>query len=458
MKYPSIYRTLQISLSALFVISLLLAAYFTFHIAGEQIDKDYDGQLIADSYMVWTLVKEELGEEKNLDEVKELLEMHSLSDEQRQELAQFNQFRAFRVWKGSNLVLRSDTAPPDSIAATPVGFTDQKLSEAVWRVYTMHLAEENISVEAWENHEIRDRLLHKILRGVAESALFVIPLLWVVLLGVIQLGLRGFHRMRQQIESRDLESLELLHVKKLPQELKPLEDAINSLITKLRHNLERERLLIDTTAHEIRTPLTTLKLQGQLIKAARSEDERKQAIADLLSSLDRTVQLANQLLVFSKVKQQKIHFAPIKLYSLTQELLSDFALLAAEKSLEVSLDGDENMSVVSNAELLKILLSIFIDNAIKYSPSGKHIKLHVIPTGITIEDSGPGVPDHEKEKIFDKFYRGQSLAKGTGLGLAIAKEIVERLDCSVRVYDGYNTIGLKVDITWPENAPSNARL
>ncbi len=447
MSAPSLYRTLQLSLSALFISSLLLAGYFTFHAAGQQIDRDYDGQLIADSYMVWTLVKEELGEEKNLDEVKELLEMHSLAEAQRQELAQFNQFRAFRVWKDNNLSLRSDTAQPDSIAEAPEGFSHQRIGTGLWRVYAMRLPDEHITVEVWENHKIRDRLLHKILRSVAAPAWFVIPLLWLALLGAIRFGLRSFHRMRRQIEARSPESLEKLHIKKLPRELKPLEAALNTLIEKLRRNLERERLLMDTTAHEIRTPLTTLKLQGQLITAAQDDAEREQAIAALLASLDNTVRLADQLLLFSKVSQQPLHYDDTLLYPLAQQVMADFALLAADKSIEMNLEGNPASHCRTHTEMLKILLGIFLDNAIKYTTTGGSISVEVSDEKITIEDSGPGICDADKPKVFDKFYRGSTRTKGTGLGLAIAREIGTRLSITPELSSSAQG-GLKVTLRW----------
>lgn len=443
----SIYRVLQVLLSLLFLASLLFAGYQTLHVAGRQINRDYDHQLISDSYVIWTLIREELLEENDLHEMEELMENSSIDEQEWHELKEFNAHKAFRVWHGDALALRSASAYASDVAAVPPGFSNLSIGKERWRVYSMYLPQKHLSVEVWENEKLRERLLHRIVRNIVEVAVLAIPVLWILLLISIRYGLRGLQRMTQELEARNPDSLERLDIPHLPQELEPLTRSINNLIERVKSSLEHERLFMDSTAHEIRTPLATLSLQGQLITCAPNEEERNKAIAALLESLNRTTHLANQLLLLSRVEQQSLAFSPTAVTPLARRALAERALLAAGKAIDLSLEGEEEASFTTNGELLEILLGIFLDNSIHYTPSGGSVRIRIEPQRILIEDSGGGIAEEDIGRVFEKFYRGSTSGatrKGSGLGLSIAAEIARRLHIRITLENIAEPAGLRV--------------
>ena len=205
---------------------------------------------------------------------------------------------------------------------------------------------------------------------------------------------------------------------------------------------EAERMkdaFVSNVSHELRSPITSLKLAKDMIEASLADPQR--ALGWLAREIDRLEHIIEDLLQLSRLDQGRVAFtlAPVDLNQLAEEYVEDRAPLAESRALSLTHDLMADLPPVqADRGLLGQVLSIFLTNAINYTPEGGQIVVRTharrvdeaLEAGFSVSDTGPGVSAEDKKQLFTRFYRGEagraSMAAGTGLGLSIAKEIVER--------------------------------
>ncbi|HVE48968.1 MAG TPA: HAMP domain-containing sensor histidine kinase, partial [Casimicrobiaceae bacterium] len=182
--------------------------------------------------------------------------------------------------------------------------------------------------------------------------------------------------------------------------------------------------------HELRTPLTALTLQVQLAARAQSEDERAIALERLEHGVKRATRLVQQLLTMARLDPESAQTpaAPVDLSILAKTVVDELQPLAAQKSIVLEVDAPASVWVLSQGDALRILLTNLIDNAIRYTATSGRVDVDVqlgdATAQVIVQDNGPGIPIDERERVFDRFYRGRDAAAGgSGLGLAIVRQI-----------------------------------
>jgi two-component system OmpR family sensor kinase/two-component system sensor histidine kinase QseC len=217
-------------------------------------------------------------------------------------------------------------------------------------------------------------------------------------------------------------------------------------------------------AHELRSPLTALKLQLQLLARAPDEAARSQALVKLNDGVDRATHLIEQLLTAARTdpNDTTIVVQPTDLAELVRHEIADVFFLAQERRIGVELDAPDHIMIAADAAALRILTRNLLDNAIRYTPAGGAVHASVAANGgetsLTIEDSGPGIPENERERVFDRFYRRETNEQpGSGLGLSIVKNIVEQHGAWIELGAAAQG-GLKVTVLFPrQDFDSGAR-
>jgi len=212
----------------------------------------------------------------------------------------------------------------------------------------------------------------------------------------------------------------------------------------------------------LRTPLTALNLQVQLAERATNNDDRARAFEKLRHGLRRATRLVQQLLTMARLDPDAAASPPaaIDICTLVSSVIEDLRPLAAERQIEVRSTLNSDCHVVGNEDALRILFNNLVDNAIRYTPVGGRVDAVVARVDseveVTVGDNGPGIPEAERERVFDRFYRGQAApASGTGLGLAIVSQVVEMHRGAVRL-GATAAGGLEVRVRLPAHATSSA--
>jgi two-component system OmpR family sensor kinase len=209
-------------------------------------------------------------------------------------------------------------------------------------------------------------------------------------------------------------------------------------------------------AHELRTPLTALSLQAQLAQRAASDEERSGALAQLRLGIERATRLVEQLLALARTEGQSAAGSPrgrVSLDALAREASAHIVPLASAKGIDLGLERLDPVATMGEPASLRTMLNNLLDNAVKYTPYGGRIdvevraeKAHAL---IEVRDTGPGIPNEERERVFDRFYRVPGSAQtGSGLGLAIARRIASAHAGSIELGDCASG-GLRVAIRLP---------
>lgn len=326
-------------------------------------------------------------------------------------------------------------------AADPgeVYFRDDEYQGQDLRIAYMVLGEPDASperrvlVEVGETLEKRSQLSNKIIASVILPQFVIIPLALILVWFGLSQGLRPLSRLRERIEMRREADLSPIAAARVPEELQPLTEAFNSMLARMQHNMDAQRRFISDAAHQMRTPLTGLKMQAQL--AMRESDPRqlRYALENISSSVDRASHLVNQLLAMARAEasehsQQAL--APVDLDQLLREIVETWVVRALDRRIDLGYEAAGPAYILGNVFLLREMINNLLDNALRYTPDEGRVTARVVPQGdfvlLEIEDSGIGITDDEAHKVFDRFYRVEGTGvEGSGLGLAIVREIAE---------------------------------
>ncbi len=302
----------------------------------------------------------------------------------------------------------------------------------------------------------------------AESAAQVMPpligLVFVVgglLVFGLRRGLRSLDSTAQDVAQRSAQSLEAITLDDTPSEIAPLVQAINGLMARLSLAFAAQRQLLSNTAHELRTPVTALGLQLQLLERARDGVERQRAMADLGQGIQRTQRLIGQLLLAARVAPdgEGMRRDVVDLAELARSAVAALSLKADHLGLDLGADATQAVPVLGDAAQLAALLDNLVENALRYTPAGGVVDVLVtVHQGhpvLRISDTGPGIPHHERLQVFDRFYRSDAAPLqardhgGSGLGLSIVKAIADRHGARVDLSDPPTGTGLVVEVVFP---------
>lgn len=335
-----------------------------------------------------------------------------------------------QIWgpDGAQLFRSPRTAlPPLAV----LGFSDGMAGGVRYRVYSLQTPEQTVQIaQDLDARQARARSLA--LRAVFPVALLA-PLLMLAVWWLIDRSLAPVERTRRQVAARTADDLSPLPDDGLPQEVLPLVQELNLLFGRSRLAFEAQRNFVADAAHELRSPLTALKLQLQLLQRAPDEASRATAIDALGEGITRAARLVEQLLTLARSEPGAPVPAPspIDLSELVRQAVALTLPLANTRGSTLALFADAPVPVHGDAAALTALVRNLADNAVRYSPPNAQVELRVsmeagAPT-LQVDDSGPGIPPEDHERVFDRFYRrAHGDEPGSGLGLAIVRSVAEQ--------------------------------
>jgi two-component system sensor histidine kinase TctE len=261
-------------------------------------------------------------------------------------------------------------------------------------------------------------------------------------------------RLGKEVKKRIPGDLAPLPAAAVQRELRPFVTALNDHLAQQRQQLEAQRRFAANAAHQLRTPLTLLRMQADYALRETENEKRSGAIVALTATTDRMTRLAKQLLRLSEAESQLAAASrePIDLAELAREVLEGYAGIALSRDIDLGLEasGAEPVLTIGDPTMVREVMLNLVDNALRYVPAGGVVTVALSQADmcvLRVEDNGPGVPVAERELVFERFYRVLgSRAEGSGLGLAIVKEIVESSGGSVALADPRDGSGLVVEV------------
>jgi two-component system OmpR family sensor kinase len=358
-----------------------------------------------------------------------------------------------QIWDNSGTVIYHSHSRNALPQRAELGFADIQRPDGLWRVYSAQIGATVVQIGQPQSarHEIAAQMAVK---TVAPLMLFF-PFLGLLIWIAVSRGLAPVKRTANDVLARDARQLTPISEEGLPNEIRPLTGALNDLLSRLDQAMNAQRAFVADAAHELRTPLTALRLQLQLAERADTQAQREQAFANLKKGIDRSTHLLQQLLTLAR-QEPGAETGPsseIDLTALCREAVADFSVVADAGGVDLGLATQAAMPIRGNPDALRVLLNNLIDNALQHSPPGGRVDVAVQDDGegrvLSVQDSGPGIPEAELERVFDRFYRGEgSQARtGSGLGLAIVQSIASAHGAQVWLRN--TPAGLKAYVRFP---------
>ncbi|MXN77870.1 two-component sensor histidine kinase [Burkholderia sp. 4701] len=358
-----------------------------------------------------------------------------------------------QVWRNGALVYSTDRdskLPPPARA----GFASVDVDGQMWRTYVTERGGTTIRV-AQARMARREAIA-----GIAVHLLWpvfsMLPVLAIGLWFGIGAGLRPLRAIAAGLKRRNANNLEPVDVASMPNEMRPLAEAINDLLARLDRSFTLQRHFIADAAHELRTPIMGLSIQSQLLQRAATPGEREHVLAQIHAGTTRLSHLAEQLLTLARVEPdaQAAAFAPVDLAALCRAVVADRARVADAHHVDLGATGASRVMVAGHADTLRVLLNNLVDNAIRYAGDGARVDVGARLDGATpvleVSDDGPGIPDAERADVWERFYRGAgsqaATTSGSGLGLSIVKRIAEQHRATVALGTSAGGRGLTVTV------------
>jgi signal transduction histidine kinase len=284
---------------------------------------------------------------------------------------------------------------------------------------------------------------------------FLLPIMIGAVAWIVRRGLDPLRFVAAEVQRRDARTLAPLGTDHLPREIEPLVNELNRLLERLRQAFAAQRAFISDAAHELRSPLTALRLQLQLLDRAPDETERLEARARLGAAVERAIHLVEQLLTLARSEPQDaaMELENVDLAAAAADAIKDTHDLALARKIDLGLEAPPGLNVQGDREALRTLVRNLVDNAVRYTPPGGTVQVRCWSAAqraqLEVSDTGPGIPPGEKKRVFDRFYRRAAAQEdGTGLGLAIVKAIAERHGAQIDLGEAPGG-GLRVAVSFP---------
>ena len=323
-----------------------------------------------------------------------------------------------------------------------------------WRIYNTQ--RQGLFIQVAQPMTVRDELATSLAGRMLIPFFLLIPLLAGLIWWAVARSLRPLQIVTNAIAIRDEGTMQALDETSLPLEIRPMVVALNQLLTRLNYSMQLQRSFIADAAHELRTPLTALKLQLELTERATTDAQRQSGFVKLNARLERSIHLVKQLLTLTRSESglEAERFSYVNLSALVQDVAQDLMPLAEASRIDLRLDIGHKVTVLGQPENCRIVISNLLDNAIRYTPLLGQVRVSVMLEAghavLRVADNGVGIAEHERERVFDRFYRCEgSELTGSGLGLSIVRNITEAHHATLTLSDNLTGSGLVVSVTFP---------
>lgn len=335
------------------------------------------------------------------------------------------------------------------------GFHDVMANGARWRIYVLHSAER--TVQSVQSLEFRQSVVRNQALRAGLPVVLLMPISAVILWFAIRRALQRLAQVAQVAAAQDETSFGELPIENVPTEIRPLVQAVNTLLMRLRAAFTSQRQFVHDAAHELRTPITAMHLQLENLKTLSNDPESvAQQIKLLEAGLARARRLVEQLLRLARQEAPRAAESRvvIRLGEFLKSIIADAMTLADHRAIDLGFVASVDAEVEANPDELRSLLHNLLDNALRYTPVGGvvDVTLQVDRNVVTatIVDTGPGIPPEHLPRVFDRFFRVVgTAAEGSGLGLAIAKSAAERNGLVLELANRNDGAGLIARVRFP---------
>jgi two-component system, OmpR family, sensor histidine kinase TctE len=366
----------------------------------------------------------------------------------------------YRVARANEQTLAGDAGlpiVPGSGTETFV-YSDMKYRDSILRIvsYRTIVAGEPLIISAAETMHRRDMVVRRLDTVIGISDSIQLLLVMGLCLFGITVALHPLNKLRDQIVRQKPQSLQPMAIEPIPGEVRPLVESLNTMLVTVRDSTRAQQHFLTNAAHQLRTPLTGLKAQLEVLSNETQDAAQQSRIALLQGSVDRLTHTANQLLALARAEpsaHRPSDFVPLQLPELVGTVIDLMLDRAVAREIDLGAECAPAQALGVHWLLNELLVNL-LDNAIRHTPNGGQITLRCGVTQgkpfLEVEDSGPGIPLEERTRIRERFYRAPGNdGRGTGLGLAIVDEIARSHGAHLQILDALSDNGARMRVEFP---------
>ncbi len=334
------------------------------------------------------------------------------------------------------------------------GFDNGQLNDDndEWRFLWLTAPDGKYRVVVGQEHEYRQEMALDVVRSQFTPWLVALPIMLLVLIVLLSRELRPLKKLSQTLRARTPDATDRLATQGVPIEVRPVVDALNQLFARTQAMMARERRFTSDAAHELRSPLTALKVQTEVAQLSLDDPQAQaKALTQLHAGIDRASRLVEQLLTLSRLDSLESldDVEPLNMADLLQSVVMDSYHPAQQAGIEIRLNIlDPQVTRTGQQLLLSLLVRNLLDNAVRYSPRDSRVEVTLDTHSVIVRDNGPGIAPDALTRIGERFYRppGQDQT-GSGLGLSIVKRIAALHRMTVTLGNGQHG-GFEARIGW----------
>lgn len=365
----------------------------------------------------------------------------------------------FQLFSAQEKLLQYSTGNKQPLAPLQAGFGETNINGYRWRTYGFFNPQNKHWVIVAERLDIRFALVEQIIVKALAPIIIEIPIAALLIWWIIGHGVKPLYRLSHALRNKADNDLSALKIDQPYAEVEQVVQSTNSLLKRLTLSFEREKRFASDVAHELRTPLSVLKID--LFNAQQKAQNNAADMARLHQGVNRMEHLLQQILTLYRTAPDQFmaRFATQDLYAIAQQVIADHYQHIDRKMQSIELEGTSCV-LEGDQAALEILVTNLVSNANKYTPKGGVIHVAVLVENETImlqvEDSGAGIDKALYERVFERFYRvdGDRHASnelGCGIGLSIVKHIVELHKATISLHPSRFATGLKVQVAFPQD-------
>ncbi|MFZ6813389.1 ATP-binding protein [Undibacterium sp. Rencai35W] len=320
----------------------------------------------------------------------------------------------------------------------PVGIQTIIINGESWRFF-IKLLSSGSRIAVGQQTAVRDEVARDSAFRTLMPFLVLIPLLLVLIRNLIRQMFRPLKQLASDLLVRSEHDLNEVSGDHVPHEIIPFITSINHLLSRVKHSITLQKRFVTDAAHELRSPLTALSLQAERLSSAEMSVQARERLVTLQKGLNRSRLLLDQLLMLARMQEpSKGNLIEISIGLVLRRLLEDLMPLAEQKNIDVGVVSGTDIHISTYEFDLTILLKNIVENAIRYTPKGGRVDISTQSNEsiivIQIDDSGPGIPDNELQRVFDPFYRVLGSDEiGSGLGLSIVQSVALRIGAEIQI-------------------------
>ncbi|MFK8066825.1 MAG: sensor histidine kinase [Gammaproteobacteria bacterium] len=363
-------------------------------------------------------------------------------------------FYGFQVWKDGQLQIHSKNMPEQFLVNLEEGYQEHNFGNHRWRTFGYSDQIKNIWILVAQRSDIRYVLAENIIIKSIIPTLIFLPVAAILIWNIIAFGVSPLRKLSDQLRTKQADDLSPLSLEKQPVELAQVVKSTNDLLSRLKASFQREKRFASDAAHELRTPISALKVHLHNLETDIPVGNKN--VEEIRQATDRMGYLIEQILDLNRTSPEQFitKFTKFDLYKLTRDVIAKEYFKFELKNIEIELDG-ESCEINGDLFSLEAMIQNLLDNARKYTPE-EGVILATVKTEndevvLQVQDSGSGVPEEKYDRLFDRFYRlggdrHASGESGCGLGLAIVKQIVDLHKAKINFKRSCFDSGLSVSV------------